>query len=169
MAKGEDTSNKKDKYKEALDGQDDMIKKLVKSGYSDEHLHSLKQFNNVMRMGPDKAVNSVSQYPYPGMTLDIDIEGVYGINPMCGVMTTHFPGSYEKNNIYFYVKGVTHKFDSGNSSWDTSLETQMAYHNDVRYIRFPQLTEAEAVEYSSEAGADTTGFGSVIIKDENGQ
>lgn len=166
-AKGEDTSDKKDKYNEAIDSDnvDAMMKKLVESGYGDEHLHSLKEFNNTMRRGPDKGVNSVSQFPYPGMTLDIDIEGVYGINPMCGVMTTHFPGSYVDNDIYFYVKSVTHKFDAGNSSWDTSFETQMAYHNDVKYIRFPQLTEAEAVEYSTEAGGDTTGFGSVIIQD----
>ena len=73
--------------------------------------------------------------PYIGLSIDVELDGVYGFTPGCGISTTQLSPHYFKNNNYFQIKSVTHTFTSNGSDWSTKLSGFMTFADKVDYIK----------------------------------
>lgn len=74
--------------------------------------------------------------PYMGMSIDLEIDGVYGFSPGTGVSTTQLPNHYFSKKNYFMIRKVTHTFSADNASdWSTRLSGVMTMYSDIQYIR----------------------------------
>ncbi len=71
--------------------------------------------------------------PYLGMSLEAELDGIYGFTPGCGISTTQLPSHYFENKNYFLIKTVTHIFNGDESSWSTKISGIMTYYTDIKW------------------------------------
>lgn len=72
--------------------------------------------------------------PYMGMSIELELDGVWGFMPGNGISTTQLPPRYLKDKNYFLVKGVTHIFSADDSSWTTKLSGIMTFYDQINPI-----------------------------------
>jgi hypothetical protein len=70
---------------------------------------------------------------YPGLSISVDIDGVFGITPGMAVSTTQIPKAWRDTyKSYFMVTRVTHTFQQ--SDWSTKIDGILAYYKNINYI-----------------------------------
>ncbi len=67
---------------------------------------------------------------YPGIGIDISLDGIYGFHPGNAISTTQLSAGYFKTN-YFHVQNVVHTFQ--NSDWETKLTGCITIFRDIEY------------------------------------
>ena len=67
-----------------------------------------------------KSDNQFENINWPGIDLDLTINGAYGILPGCAVSTTQIPDDWMRKKIYFMVREVTHEFSE--SDWTNYIK-----------------------------------------------
>lgn len=130
-------------YTQALTSRGQLLwspGKMQKSGFSEETMKALEEANSSMAAhGGQENVNEKSKYDqlvYPGLGIDVTIDGVWGIRPGCGISTTQLPDAYSTDKgIYFYVDSVVHQFDGESSDWTTKLTGKLNTHHNLAAIR----------------------------------
>lgn len=72
--------------------------------------------------------------PYLGMSIEIELDGVYGFVPGNGITTTQLPPHYKTNKNYFQIKSVTHTLSGQDSTWSTKLSGIMTFYETIKWI-----------------------------------
>jgi hypothetical protein len=100
--------------------------------FNDTEINALKSVMGRLNKNDEKTVEH-STVHYPGLSMNITINGVWGIEPGNAISTTQVPSAWRNEyNSYFMVVKVTHTFS--NSDWETSLEGILSYYNNIDYI-----------------------------------
>lgn len=73
--------------------------------------------------------------PYLGMSMEIELDGVFGFVPGNGVTTTQLPPHYKTNKNYFQIRTVTHTFSGQDSSWSTKLSGIMTFYEEIAWVK----------------------------------
>lgn len=73
--------------------------------------------------------------PYLGMSIEIELDGVWGFVPGNGISTTQLPPRYLTDKNYFLVKTVTHLFSAEDSTWTTKLSGIMTFYETLEPVR----------------------------------
>tara|TARA_R110000822_G_scaffold128195_16_gene263931 strand:- start:1533 stop:3611 length:2079 start_codon:yes stop_codon:yes gene_type:complete len=77
--------------------------------------------------------NAKRNINWPGMSIDLTINGAWGIIPGCAIITTQMPPDwYIGKEIYFMVQEVTHNFSK--SDWTTNIKGIMSYYNNLNIV-----------------------------------
>lgn len=100
--------------------------KLHKSRFSDEQMKTLnKLISGLTEVIPIKEKAKYSKLTWPGLELNVELEGIWGIIPGCGMYSTILPKEkYLSDGRYFGVETVTHSF-TNESEWTTSLRGRL--------------------------------------------
>lgn len=106
---------------------------LGDSAFDEIHMQSLKsQFVVLQQCEPQK--KKMRNLGFVGLGCDVDLDGIWGIGPGCGIWSTQMPDKYRENQIYFFVSRVTHQFTADNSDWSTKIEGQINVTYEVEYL-----------------------------------
>lgn len=79
-----------------------------------------------------KVHNQYENINWPGMTIDITLNGAWGIIPGCAISSTQLANNWKMKNIYFMVTEVTHEFRD--SDWSTTVKGIMSFYHKLNYI-----------------------------------
>lgn len=69
-----------------------------------------------------------------GMSIEAELDGVYGFLPGNGISSKHLSNQYFKNNAYFSLKTVSHVFNGETSDWSTKLSGFLTFNKNVQFI-----------------------------------
>jgi hypothetical protein len=94
--------------------------------FNDIHMKSLQDAMNTIRLDASDAA-TFDMSIYPGLSIDIEIDGIWGFWPGNAIMTTQLPSKYWTNNTYFMVTSVTHTLDGAGSDWSTKLSGPLTF------------------------------------------
>lgn len=72
--------------------------------------------------------------PYLGMSIEAELDGVFGFVPGNGISTTQLPKRYKSSKMYFSIKGVTHTFSGDTSTWTTKLSGFLTFYDNINFI-----------------------------------
>lgn len=113
----------KERYWEIIDDPG----KMMKDKFNGKQISALKSvMSDLYRYAPQEHTN-IENINWPGMTIDLTINGAYGIIPGCAIATTQMPSSwYTDKKIYFMVREVTHDF--ADSDWITNIQGIMSMY-----------------------------------------
>jgi hypothetical protein len=127
---------RKDKVTDAKD----EIKKLktnpgliVKNSFNGTDISTFKSAMVDLYRNSLKKDRKYENINWPGIELDLSINGAYGILPGCAVATTQIPDDWINKKIYFMVREVSHEFS--NSDWVTNIRGLMSFHDNLNYIK----------------------------------
>lgn len=114
--------------------------KAQKSGFSEESMKAIEEANSALATyGGETTIQEKGGYDqlvYPGLGIDITIDGVWGFRPGNAISTTQLPASYATSKgIYFYVDTVVHQWDGESSDWTTKLTGKLNTHNNLAPVR----------------------------------
>lgn len=125
-------------YKKA---QSDILKliktpgELITSRFNSEVESSLLSAVIAMSTSTPSSHTKVYELPtYPGLELDVTLDGCYGFRIGNAFATSHLSPNYFKNKSYFMVRSVTHTF-TANSDWVTQLSGILTFYDNIEYIR----------------------------------
>lgn len=105
---------------------------LGSSQFDSVHMDSLVAALGSIRMGAPNG-KMMDMLIYPGVGIDIEIDGVYGFLPGNAIMTTQMSQAYFNAKSYFFVKGVDHIFTGDTSDWSTKISGLLSFHSSVSY------------------------------------
>jgi hypothetical protein len=124
---------KKKSYNRAID---DAYKLVVDPGnlgsnkFNGQDINALKSAVASM-VKNDETSQENKTIHYPGLSISVDIDGVFGITPGMAVSTTQIPKAWRNTyKSYFMVTRVTHTFQQ--SDWSTKIDG-ILYKN-INYI-----------------------------------
>lgn len=100
---------------------------MMKDKFSNKQTDAFKSVMVDLYRYADKGHNKLENINWPGMTIDLTINGAYGIIPGCAVATTQMPREWINKNIYFQVLEVTHTF--AQSDWSTNIRGMMSFYD----------------------------------------
>lgn len=105
---------------------------LGENYFNDTEIDALKAVMGRLNRNNVHAVEMQSLH-YPGLSMSITINGVFGIEPGNAISTTQVPATWRNAyNSYFMVTSVKHQFVG--SDWSTTIEGILAYYNNIKYI-----------------------------------
>jgi hypothetical protein len=112
-------------------------KKIQNSGFAEEQLKALEDANSAFaKYAAGQNIEQYKQLVYPGLSIDLTIDGCYGIRPGCAISTTQLPKSHKPDkHLYFYVDTVTHEFDGSSSDWSTKITGKFNKHKPLNPVR----------------------------------
>lgn len=101
---------------------------LGKNNFNSTDIQALKSiigslYHNRPQAQKDEAIH------FPGMKINIDLDGVWGFIPGNAISSTQLPQKWRAKNVYFMVTNVTHTF--ANNDWQTTLQGIMAYYESL--------------------------------------
>jgi hypothetical protein len=95
--------------------------------------NSLLQSMGTMTKNAPKS-KKFEMIPYLGMSIEAELDGVFGLMPGNGILTTQLPKRYKNSKMYFSLKGVTHTFAGDTSTWTTKLSGFLTFYDNITYI-----------------------------------
>ena len=122
-------------YSKAKTDKDSLLKNPGNVGqnkFNGQDINALKSvmgrlYHNNPQTATDESVH------YPGLSISLEIDGVYGLTPGNAVSSTQVPRKWrEQYKSYFMVTAVTHKFQQ--SDWSTTISGILAYYPGTEYI-----------------------------------
>jgi hypothetical protein len=100
--------------------------------FNDTEINALKSVMGRLYRNNQTAVETETLH-YPGLSINIEINGVWGIEPGNAISSTQVPAKWRNAyNSYFMVVSVVHSFEG--SDWKTNIEGILAYYNNINYI-----------------------------------
>lgn len=124
-------------YKKSIDDIKGLIKnpgQIGASGFDEVHMQALKGTLTGLK-NAEGAKLKLNNMTFMGMGADVEIDGLWGINPGCGIWSTQMPNKYRDNHIYFVVMSTTHKFDGATSDWSTTFNCVIGTTETVDYLK----------------------------------
>lgn len=126
-----------DNYKKATDDIKGVLKtpgSLAASAFDEIHMQALATSFKALKdaEGQKRKFNNVT---FIGMGCDVEIDGLWGIYPGCGIWSTQMPQRYRDNYLYFGVMSTTHKFDGATSDWSTTFNGVIMTKETVKYLK----------------------------------
>mgnify|MGYP001560897082 CR=1 FL=1 len=123
-------------YNKAKTDKDALIKSpgnLGKNEFDGQDINALKSIMGRMhRNNPQTEINETVHYP--GLSISIEIDGVWGIIPGNAISSTQVPKKWRTDyKSYFMVVRVTHNWSQ--SDWNTKIDGILTYYNNVSYIQ----------------------------------
>lgn len=121
-------------YSKAKTDKDALVKSpgnLGKNYFNGQDINALKSImGRLHRNNPDTATNETVHYP--GLSMSIDIDGIWGFVPGNGISSTQVPAKWrDAYKSYFMVTRSTNTFQG--SEWVTKLDGILAYYPKVKY------------------------------------
>lgn len=108
---------------------------LIKSRFDATQESALCACVNAVRINkPDSHTRKYDTPTYPGLELNVELDGVYGFRVGNAISSKHMSPAYFNNKAYFMVRGVEHTFTNNGSDWSTSLSGILSYYSDIEYI-----------------------------------
>lgn len=105
---------------------------LGKNQFNGQDIISLKSaMGRMHKNNPDTVTNETVHYP--GLSINIELDGVWGLTPGNAISSTQVPEAWRGSNSYFMVTKVTHTFQQ--SDWSTQIDGILAYYNNMEYIK----------------------------------
>jgi hypothetical protein len=102
------------------------------SAFDEVHMQALKSaFVKLKDCEPSKKI--CNNLTFIGMGCEVELDGIWGLNPGMGIWSTQMPDKYKKNNVYFHITSTIHKFDGNTSDWSTNLSGLLIGHEKVTY------------------------------------
>jgi len=105
---------------------------LGKNYFNGQDINALKSImSRLNKNNPQIATNETVHYP--GLSISIDIDGIWGFVPGNGISSTQIPAKWRNEyKSYFMVTRVEQRLQG--SSWETHLDGILAYYPKVNYI-----------------------------------
>jgi len=134
QVKNAETAGRINKLLECTEAINDIVYEpgaLGSSQFDDIQQRALEEAMGGLRL----CVSESKKYDmliYPGIGIDITLDGVWGFLPGNAISTTQLPRRYHSANSYFFVREVVHSFQD--SDWSTRLSGQISFHESVNYI-----------------------------------
>lgn len=106
---------------------------LGKNQFDPEQINALKSvMGRLYRNNPDTATNE--KVHYPGLSINLEIDGVWGFIPGNAVSTTQVPQEWRNEmKSYFMVTRCVQNFQQ--SDWSTQISGILAYYPNMDYIK----------------------------------
>jgi hypothetical protein len=106
---------------------------MGKNYFDGTEINALKSVMARLNKSNDQAATNETIH-YPGLSMTIDIHGVWGFVPGNAISTTQVPSEWRNAyKSYFMLRRVTHKFQA--SQWVTTLDGILAYYPNTSYIQ----------------------------------
>ena len=124
-----------DEAKKAKEDKEALIKNpgnLGKNEFDGQEINALKSVMGRLYRSNENAVSNESLH-YPGLSISVTIDGVYGFVPGCAISSTQVPHDWRSApmNSYFMITSVQHSFQG--SDWATKLDGILAYYDKIEY------------------------------------
>lgn len=103
---------------------------LASSQFDDIHQRALEETMGGLRLCTTDS-KKYDMLLYPGIGIDITIDGVWGFIPGNAILSTQIPKRYITAKAYFFVREVVHTFQD--SDWSTKLTGQITFNESVNY------------------------------------
>lgn len=104
---------------------------LGKNAFNGEQINALKSIMGRIHRN-SKDAPKIETIHYPGLSISVELDGVYGFTPGNAVSTTQIPTKWrDQFKSYFMVTSVKHDFNQ--SDWVTRLEGILAYYPNTKY------------------------------------
>ena len=120
--------------------QSDVLKlikspgELIESRFDSDTEAALQSQINALTISKASSHSKKYDLPtYPGLELDVTLDGCYGFRIGNAFATSHLTPNYFKNKSYFMVRSVTHTF-TANSDWVTQLSGILTFYDNIEYI-----------------------------------
>lgn len=102
---------------------------LGKNHFHEDEINALKSVMTRLCRNNPKAMQNETIH-YPGLSISITIDGVYGIIPGCAISSTQVPSEWRSQlHSYFMVTTVRHQFQG--SDWSTSIDGILGYYDNL--------------------------------------
>lgn len=132
------SSKRQKPYNDAIKERDKLIKSpanLIESRFNSDQETSLASTINAITLNkPETHIKKYDLPTYPGLELDVTLDGCYGFRIGNAISSAHLSPNYEANKAYFMVRSVIHKFDS-ESDWSTELSGLLTFFDNIKYIK----------------------------------
>lgn len=119
-------------YDKAKTDKDALIKNpgnLAENEFDGQEINALKSVMGRMHKN-NPTSGEIESIHYPGMSMSIVIDGLWGFEPGMAMSSTKVPKEWiDDNKAYFMIVRVQHQFSE--SDWSTSLEGILAYYPNV--------------------------------------
>lgn len=104
---------------------------LGSNNFAGTEINALKSVMGRIHRNNTETIQNESVH-YPGIELEVTINGVWGFIPGNAISTTQLPSRYRDLKSYFMVRQVTHEFNQ--SDWSTQLRGIIAYYDKLSYV-----------------------------------
>jgi len=126
---------RKKEFEKAKTDKDAIIKSpgnLGKNEFDGQEINALKSvMGRLHKNNPSTSINETVHYP--GLSINVDIDGVWGLIPGNAISSTQVPRTWRNTyKSYFMVTSVVNVFS--NSDWSTKITGILAYYPNVEYI-----------------------------------
>ena len=122
-------SKAKERHKEIVSDPGSMML----DSFNSKQIDAFKSVMTDLYRYSKKSDTRLENIHWPGMSIDITINGAFGIVPGCAVATTQMPNKWINQGIYFLVTDVEHNFSR--SDWTTNIRGILSFYDDVDIIR----------------------------------
>lgn len=105
---------------------------LGENEFDGQEINALKSvMGRLHRNNPKTASNETVHYP--GLSINLEIDGAWGFTPGNGISSTQVPPTWRNAyKSYFMITRVTHHFQG--SDWSTKIDGILGYYPNVNYI-----------------------------------
>lgn len=105
---------------------------LGKNAFNGEQINALKSIMGRIHRNSQDAPK-IETIHYPGLSISVELDGVYGFTPGNAISTTQIPKKWrDQYKSYFMVTKVEHDFNG--SDWNTKLDGILGYYPNTSYI-----------------------------------
>ncbi len=103
---------------------------LAKNQFNSTEIDACKSAMSTMFKNRPNTVSEETVH-FPGISMNISIDGTWGFIPGNGMTTTQMPLKWRKKS-YFLITKVTHTI--AESDWETNMTGILAYYNPINYL-----------------------------------
>jgi len=107
---------------------------LGTNNFNGQDINALKSIMGRLHRNNPYSVSDETIH-YPGLSISIELDGVWGYMPGNGISSTQVPKKWREEGAfdsYFMVTRVTQKIQD--SDWSTQIDGILAYYNNIKYI-----------------------------------
>lgn len=129
------TSGRDDQAEKAKQSIFEIVKNpgpLGRSAFDEIHMAAIREQLGTMFKGASSQ-KKMDMCVYPGLGMDVELDGVWGFQPGNAIMSTQVPSEYFTAKTYFFVESVEHVFDGASSDWSTRLKSKLSFNDSVNY------------------------------------
>lgn len=105
---------------------------LGTNAFNGQDINALKSIMGRLHKNNPYAVSNETIH-YPGLSISLDLDGIWGYIPGNGITSTQVPSEWRNEyKSYFMVTRVTQQIQD--SDWSTKIDGILAYYDNINYI-----------------------------------
>lgn len=126
-------SNELDKAKQDFSALVKDPGNLGTNAFNGQDINALKSIMTRLHRNNPRAVKTETVH-YPGLSISLELDGIWGYVPGNGVTTTQVPNKWRTAyNSYFMVTKVVQTISD--NDWKTEIQGILAYYDNINYIQ----------------------------------